>query len=949
MVKLDWTRRGPARPEAMELPPISMRLNGYVMDHDPTIGEIVYLCGEGYDGFGESWGWNGSRFRRLQQTKLQLEGEGRHHGYYDASRQGMVAFQFSYDDEKELRCPRMMLVTAESATAVDTCGDHPIAGEDGDFGGAFAYDRQRDVGVCLTPHGVWELDAKGEWTKICSGGPELVPQAWSHCGGVWDPRARSVMLWVFERENYTHEFYRWDGRELTRLPVDGLPLDDEGLCEFDIDCVASASLVGHPVHGVVLADGAHLWAFDGQRWSELSHEEAPPRMAEAHLAYDPDRRALLLGPGYHEGDGGGRGAQQVFFTRSDRAWTTLGLKVEASPVLGLHGRHTYFACKGETHVVPLNSLRTMVWRDDAWLEVVDTKAGGELTENDHVGAVVGMGDHAIAILRKGTVCRFDGEHWTKTDEVLPKFKERMDFTLARVGSTDRLIVWGGLVNNRKSNDTFVRDGGTWRKTKKASPRPQDFGLKNGPSVDFDSFYDTTSGRVVRIGLQEAFTFEAEQWKPHTPAGYGKLAGSRTSEHFPVHDEVTGETLLVQLRQERIVRFDLNRCQEIGAILLPHDEVGPKQQHDHPTWSRLEPDLWYDAPTRTLHAQYCEDRWAQYQWDLSEAFDAAAAMGGRPRLEPLDEVESSKKPVDETMVAAPEDARARLYFVDEHTSKFWYIDVKGSLIERRWGRIAAKATTKIQDKASSQVAHDAAVKLIAKKLRDGYVSADELKLGVIASLGAVPSRPIEVGSVSEVPLDHANGRIGGLPSGIGRQAWPTHGDESLGFLFQIPTGEVLAKHAGVAVFCTTDGSATEDQSHNVAVLLTKSKWKEAPPMAAPAGVEVLPVRPLTFGESKLEIVEGHVQRIASDDAELGARFDALQASSEVHRAAPSSKQGGVAGWVQDPAMPDDWILAAQLDFDGIRFRGPWKSAGLFGVVYVFVSPDERQAIAMWQHT
>src|SRR5262245_10043202 len=97
------------------------------------------------------------------------------------------------------------------------------------------------------------------------------------------------------------------------------------------------------------------------------------------------------------------------------------------------------------------------------------------------------------------------------------------------GAAGRVVAWGGDVKNRKSNDTFILDGGAWRKAKRPSPRPKDFAHgKDDVFVDFDAIWDGALGRIVRFGFEEVFTLPlgGEVWEPHVPAGYKKFAGSR---------------------------------------------------------------------------------------------------------------------------------------------------------------------------------------------------------------------------------------------------------------------------------------------------------------------------------------------------------------------------------------------------------------------------------------
>ena len=222
---------------------------------------------------------------------------------------------------------------------------------------------------------------------------------------------------------------------------------------------------------------------------------------------------------------------------------------------------------------------------------------------------------------------------------------------------------------------------------------------------------------------------------------------------------------------------------------------------------------------------------------------------------------------------------------------------------------------------------------------------ELDPDALASLITQESFALSVGDPVD-SLEHLScSRIGGLPSGVSKRAWPKAG-EHLGFLLQIETSNVLKKHSAVAVFCSRDGE------HELEALLIKpAAWGKDPISEAPGDVPVLRMRPIAHGESRLEVIEARVQALASRDPELSARCDAFAASERVWDEPPHDKQGGPASWVQSPAVDESWTLVAQIDCDHLSFddEAGWEDAGLFGVLFVFVSPDEKKAIALIQYT
>jgi predicted DNA-binding WGR domain protein len=930
-----------------------MRLNGYVIDYADALERVVYVCGEGYDGFGEAWTWDGERWEQLAKKKVNLEGEGRHQGYWDPSREAMVVHRFAYDYESEAHQPATMIVDRQGARKLKTAGEFPLAGEEHELGGAFGFDRERNLGVCLTPHGVWTLDVDAKWSKVAELAEGLVPAEWKDdVGAVWNPIRKTLFFWIFESDDYTHMFFEWDGATLRRIPHDGLPLDEEArLREFHIGLFnPSASFVGHPRHGVLLHDGARQFSYNGERWRELpASEDAPPRMQEGRLAYDPKRDAVVLGPGYHEGDSGGREAQRVFFDCVAGRWAKQGVTASDSPIARA-SKHIYFTCGGESFAASPRELWTWAWRDEQWIETFSEERGDELVGRDRVASILDMGDHALAIGHSGKLYRFDGASWTKTNESVPEFSDRSEFLAVRQAERDDLIVWGGEVKNRKSNDSFFRTDGKWRKNKKASPRPADFAHgKDDIYVDFAIVWDTTLQRALRLGYDEVATLAGELWQAHAPKHYTKLVGSRRWEHLPVHDRQTGETLLVNLEERTIVRFDLSGCTKVATFTLP-EELEPKEQHDTPAWARIRDDLWCDAVHGTLEAQFVEDRWARYRWDLRPAFEAAAKLGPRTTLA---SVEAPKPAGGEDRANAEDEVElvsVCLYRIEAGKQQVFMCTTAGLEVVIRAGKLGGELTEKRTSKKSSAAAREHANKQIEAKREQGFVPAKKLDREALAAMVTIESQALSVGKPRKrPPEEHAIDRIGGLPSGIAAKDWPEINGEPAGFLLQIDTSERLRKHAGVAVFCATDGSATEDEDCNAVVLLKANKWAKQPLEHAPEGIEPLKVRLLTRSKPKLEIIEQRVQALAEDDPELAAAVERFGRGKQVYDDLPYSKLGGQPHWVQGEAVDDDdWDLIAQLDFDGLQLD-EWPDAGLFGVLYVFVSRDEQQAVALWQYT
>ncbi len=184
------------------------------------------------------------------------------------------------------------------------------------------------------------------------------------------------------------------------------------------------------------------------------------------------------------------------------------------------------------------------------------------------------------------------------------------------------------------------------------------------------------------------------------------------------------------------------------------------------------------------------------------------------------------------------------------------------------------------------------------------------------------------------------RFGGV-CGIVPSRWPQRGKTPLSFLLQIAIGDLLETHAGVAVFCPVDGTATEDDSC-VALLLSADELE-----AASTGASMFPLHELAMGKPLWEPIHAEAERLAAKNPEVGAAIEALAEKGQ--DAECSSKLRGEPVWVQDACTIKGARFVAQLDFDRVNLGEVREGAGLFGVLYLFVKQDESAAVAFWQST
>ena len=919
MLTLTFAPFGPPRPPAPFVPPPGMRLQEYVLAYDEGRKRTVYLAAHDHGAaFGDAYLFDGSAWTQVATGSLLFPTAQKLFGFYDEARAGVAAWSFKHDFQAgRFVATSLLFDVRDGLSPIVTRGDEPVAEVEGarvgtfDYRGLFAPDPSRAVTVCVTRAGVWELDADAVWHRRASHEPSF-PREWDDdgAGAAFDPVRKRAVFWLFTRApSRGYAFFAWDGRALARLPAVGLPMERLHFGLFDPGALVSA----HPVHGLVLFAGAHgAFAFDGARWTALPEPRGarPPRMKYARVTWDAHAGGLVVGPGDPEGDRGGREQQRVFYAEKDGEWTLLGERSEPSALADLsHAMHA-FAGRAWTAVAP-SDLATLRWTDDGFAEIVSAKDGKAVLDGDRGGALVCAGARTLAITQHGAVLELEGAAWKRVRGPHRPFGDRSGFCATWDAARERVVVFGGSVKDRASVDTFFFDGEAWRAAKEPSPLPADGRGRDDPYVDFVLAFDGALGRVLRFARSDVAALDGDVWTPLAVDGYAELGGARAWERLPLHDPKTGETVLVNLARAEVHRFDLAGCTLVAKLELPA-ELAPQRQHDEAAHHAIASSLCFDPESRVLHAQHAEERSHRYAVDLGPAFDAARALGSR-----------TPRPAR----AESRDARARLYHVEKRA--YWFLDGASATSGALGAR--AKKTRSVADASAA----------IAAKRKAGYVRADELDLDALAALGARESRALVVGKKAKLAKTSVS-RVGGLPSGVAERAWPARRKKPLGFLLQLDCRAVLHKHAGVAVFCATDGTATEAESNNAAVLLTAAAWKKKP-SAAPRGVPVLDARAVVTEAPRPELDEARVRELAEADPAMGAAFDRFQKSAKV-QSLTASKLGGAPVFLQSAEMRGKYTFLCQVDFDGIP--NDW---GLAGCVYVFVHPSEKDAVAFWQCT
>ena len=994
-MELSFEQDGPARERSIALPPERKFLADYVLVFDEAHERSVYMAAPDFHQFGHAWTYDGAAFTPICTEAVHAESpQQRWQGVWDGARQAVVAWNFGRDAEWRDRTYAVVLRDG-AVELLEPGGEQPQRLEDADeVGGCFAYDRKRDVTVCVTGRGVWELGAEGAWKKVR--GEEELPtdEDWKEecLGGAWDPRSeRTLFYWVCEDEAGDDQLFlwAWDGVTLERLSNEGLP---EKLVKGWMN--TGPVLVSHPDGAVLLSGWGRPPLVVGEAGFEPwgTHGGQPfdpprPASAKAAICWDAHLGAFVAGPGSYEPEAGKYPQDQHLFWVGEPGggFAKLGVTEEKSPIGELGGKRVGGFAAGRWHLMGYSSLGLMAWTPEGWETVVAPEAqrdlwDGRLRDEAGVNALVGLVDAdgtLLAVVNDGQVFALEEGAWVRraeADDAL--WKRRMWAHVAWDPEARRVVAWGGEVRGRRSNDVLLLDleAGAWRKARARSPQPRAYGRpKDEGSVTQQLVWDHGLGALLRIGWEEAAVLEGEVFQPARPAGMAER--NARDWRAVASDPKTGETLIVSFEHGTVLRFDLGRCEPVATFTLPREDLRLGHTNESLAYRVVCEDWAFDAATRRLHVQNGDDRWGHYVLDLGPAFEAAAARG--PRTRPGEIVPPRSAARYEVGEAGETGARAWLAWTEAE---------RLFVVEGEVGRLGEPEAV---ETASPAAAAEALEARLAEVERRGFVAAEALDEAQLKAIACAPTRALRLGE----PVDAASAgsRLGGRPMDGSLEAWPTterelmqqlswrlpeplnffevpeaqreellaelrdggegsEGEaEPLGFLLQIATGELLERHAGVAVYVDTSGVATESLVHNRARLVPKDAWGEAAGCAPAA--PTLEARALVLGEPGFELDEGRALALTRRDPALAEALEGL----ELAEPGGGSKLGGAPSWVQHPReilgrgqVPYRFLL--QLDFDGLGGAlAGWPDAGLFGVLYVFVHPDESAACAFWQHT
>ena len=298
---------------------------------------------------------------------------------------------------------------------------------------------------------------------------------------------------------------------------------------------------------------------------------------------------MVIGPGkYTESDYDDGGEQHAFYVRGASGWTRLG-KVSGESLLsdikGSGGWPILAAAGGELFAVGWRStLHTGQWTESAgWTELV-SEADGDVVfekggEGNRIALFEGPGNKLHALASNGALFALDGATWSLNSNGPENFGSRSEVQVCWDQKADRIVVFGGEIDSRKSADTFAFANGAWTQIAEGSTRPADYKFnydEHGFSAELELIYDSALERPVRLGFTEVAVLEDDSWRLVPLERYESLIDPR--KRVFAHDPKTGETLMVNMQNGLIGRFDVGGCDIVGSWAPPAD-TGDTEDHN----------------------------------------------------------------------------------------------------------------------------------------------------------------------------------------------------------------------------------------------------------------------------------------------------------------------------------------------------------------------------------
>jgi hypothetical protein len=594
--------------------------SSYAMDFDPQARAIVYVAAAGDRDFGLSWRWTGSDWRPGNRIALALPSASAQPfvGFYDHSRAAMACWTLVPVDEQRSRALGV-LVRDSGAELIEQAGEIPTAPLDCafDFGVIVGWDPGRQVTVALGRTALWELDARGMWREAAIVPEQRTSRYWfaGNSGTVYDPERERVIFYWIDWDNVDLRLRSWNGSRLDDVPCHGLP--------ERMRATRGAAFCNHSQHGATLFAGksGQLFALRADQWVPAARYTPPPRFSKAHMAHDPDRDHLILGPGKYDTAAGSKRDEQVFYLLATDATTRLG----QARIGTASATSQRLLCGNATGVHALDHDWRLRRREraDRWVTLC-----GPAGDRPPALALVSDGAAGfLAVARGGAVYCWTGSEWQARGQADAVFGDRAGACVGYERDSQRLIAWGGLIAGQESDQTLCFADDHWQVLDTVgSPLPRSRARRPRDEMSSCLVYDTFLGQLLLFHGGHVAALQRSGWVAVETQDLDRSVDVR--QRLIAHDAGSGETLAICLRERRAVRFDVEQCTVLGDIAQAGEFVDLESANRSRPW---EADWVFDVDTQEIILFVDDDLHESYALELGPLFAHAAARGPRTPL------------------------------------------------------------------------------------------------------------------------------------------------------------------------------------------------------------------------------------------------------------------------------------------------------------------------------
>lgn len=211
-----------------------------------------------------------------------------------------------------------------------------------------------------------------------------------------------------------------------------------------------------------------MWAWDGQAWYQI-HTTTPSARAEASIAYDSDRKYMVLFGGYRNENGkrirlgdtwewdGRRWVQKSAYGPAPRNGTSMAYDTHRK-------RTVLFGGSGA-------SGETWEWDGKDWERILSAETEGRFNSAmayDAKRQVLVRFGGWTGKERVGDTWRYDGSHWTRVTHNGPAARNHTSMTYDN--QRELIVLFGGHDGDRVFGDTWEWNGSSWSQRTERAPR-----------------------------------------------------------------------------------------------------------------------------------------------------------------------------------------------------------------------------------------------------------------------------------------------------------------------------------------------------------------------------------------------------------------------------------------------------------------------------------------------